>query len=397
MKKKIIIIISIVVVLIAGAIAGIFFLMPMTSTVMGSAAVVSSVAEITGSELAFSSNRYSGVVEMKDLVSVKADADKIIKKTYVKEGDTVKKGDKLFEYDIDQLKLQRSQYQLDLDQAQAEITLSNSQISSFEKEKNNADQNERLRLENEILGLKLKIKKAEYTVSQSTKEIEKLDKAIKNNVIKSETDGKIQKIQSLNSISEEDVFADSAYIKIATNDNYKVKTMISEANIDTFSKDTPVIVRSRVDETKIWKGKVTSIDTTAPSTSESMMGGVSDTKYPVYIELENTDGLMIGQHIAVELDMQESTATKKLKLKEFYICDINTAPYVWCMNESNVLEKRTVKLGEYNKDSYTYEILSGLTAEDYIAFPVESYVEGMSAIVSEMPDEMPEVDPMEVQ
>lgn len=397
MKKRIIIIISIIVVLIAGAIAGVFLLMPMTSTVMGDVAVVSSVAEITGSELAFSSNRYSGVIEMKELVSVKADTDKIIKKTYVKEGDTVKKGDKLFEYDIDQMKLQRSQYQLDLDQAQAEITLSNSQITAFEKEKNNADQNERLRLENEILGLKLKIKKAEYTVSQSNKEIEKLDKAIKNNVIKSETDGKIQKIQSLNSVTEEDVFADSTYIKIATDDNYRVKTMISEANIDTFSKDTPVIVRSRVDETKIWKGKVTSIDTTAPSTSESMMGGTSDTKYPVYIELENTDGLMIGQHIAVELDVNNSTTTKKLKLKEFYICDADTAPYVWCMNESNLLEKRTVKLGEYNKDSYTYEILSGLTQEDYIAFPVESYVEGMSATVMEMPDEMPEVDPMEVQ
>ena len=41
-------------------------------------------------------------------------------------------------------------------------------------------------------------------------------------------------------------------------------------------------------------------------------------------------------------------------------------------------EKRPVSLGEYNMMNDTYEILSGITLEDYIAFPEELCREGMS-------------------
>ncbi len=398
MKKKVIIIISIILILIIGGIVGVSLFMPMASPVMGGdVAFVTKVADLNGTNLAFSSNRYSGIVEMQELESVKADADKIIKKTYVKEGDTVKEGDKLFEYDIDQMELQRSQYQLDLDQAQSEITLSNSQIATLENQKVNANQNELLSIESQILSLQLQIKKAEYTKSTSSKEIEKLDKAIKDNVIKAKTDGKIQSVGNEDELSA-GLVDDNAYIKIATNDNYRIKSMISEENIDTFSKDSPVIIRSRLDETKTWTGKVSSVDKTSPSKSDDMTGGDGDTKYPVYIALDSTDGLMIGQHISIELDTEKDTDTNKLKIAESYICDVDTAPYVWCMNKSNVLEKRTVKLGEYDAEGFTYEIISGITQEDYIAFPEEHLVEGMGATVIDIPAEMLGAgEPVEVQ
>lgn len=386
MKKKIIIIISIIVILIIVGVVGISVLMPAVSPVMGNVAVVTKVADLNGNQLDFSSNRYSGVVEMKDIVLIKADDDKIIKTTYVKEGDTVKKDDKLFEYDVEQMELQRSQYQLDLDQAQSEISLSNSQITALEKEKNSANQNERLSIESQILALKMDIKRAEYTVTTSTKEIEKLDKDIKNNVVKAKSDGKIKSV-GYNTL-EEDPYDENAYIKMATNDNLRIKTTISEEHIDSFSKDSPVIVRSRIDETQIWKGKVTSVDTTAPIIPEDSMGVEGDTKYPVYIELDNTDGLLIGQHVAVELDVQEDTATNKLELAEFYISDIDTAPYVWCMDENSQLVKRTVELGEYNELDGSYEIVSGITNDDYIAFPDEGYEEGMGATVLDIPAEL---------
>ena len=45
--------------------------------------------------------------------------------------------------------------------------------------------------------------------------------------------------------------------------------------------------------------------------------------------------------------------------------------YVWAVNGRNKLEKRPVKLGEYDEAMGAYEILSGLTEDDYIAFPME--------------------------
>lgn len=379
MKKKVIIIISIILVLITAVIVGVNVFMPigLTGVAGDDVAFVTQISEINGLDTTFLSNRYSGVVEMQELVSVKADSDKIIKETFVKEGDTVKEGDKLFEYDIEQMKLQLSQSQLDLEQAESEITMCNSQISTLERQKSSADQNELLNIESQILSLQLDIKRAEYTVSNKNTEIEKLNKAIDNNVVKAKNDGKIQ---SVGESTSEGLLSDSTYITIATNDDYRIKAMISEENIELFYEEAPVIIRSRLDESKTWTGKVTSIDTTAPSKNNTdPYGGEVDTKYPVYIELDSVDGLKIGQHTTVELNVDaDNQDNSKLWLDEFYICDIDTTPYVWCMGKDNLLEKRTVKLGEYDESACRYEIVSGLTQEDYIAFPEERLTEGMA-------------------
>ena len=392
MKKKVIIIISIVVVLIVAAIAGVIIFTPMSSVGMsaGDSAVVTKIAEINGLDIAFASNRYSGVVEMQEFVSVKADSDKIIKETFVTEGDSVKKGDKLFEYDIEQMKIQLAQNELDLEQAETEIKMCNSQISTLENQKRTADQNTALGIESQILSLQLEIKRAEYTASNKKEEIKKLKKSIENNVVKAETNGKIQSVG--NSDAQEMVF-DDAYITIATNDDYRVKTMISEENVDTFYKDAPIIVRSRIDESKSWTGKVTSIDTTAPSnTGSDVMSGETDTKYPVYIELDSVDGLMIGQHVTVELNVDSASDNSKLWLDEFYICDVETSPYVWCMGKDNLLEKRSVELGEFSEENFGYEIVSGLTQEDYVSFPEEHLTEGMPATVISVPEILDEAE-----
>lgn len=385
MKKKVIIIISIILVLIIAIIVGatIFMSAGSIADAEKNVAYVTQISKINGLDIAFSSNRYSGVVEMQELVSVKADSDKLIKETFVKEGDTVKKGDKLFEYDIEQMKLQLSQSQLDLDQAESEITMCKSQISSLELQKNSADQNELLNIESQILSLQLEIKRSEYTVGNKKTEIDKLNDSISSSVVKSEADGKIQSVGE-NSVSEE-LQSNNAYITIATNDDYRVKAMISEENIGMFYEEAPILIRSRLDESKTWTGKVSSIDTTSTGTKNSDMSGVEvDTKYPVYIELDNAEGLMVGQHITVELNSDANEQDKsKLWLDEFYICDIDTAPYVWCMNKDNLLEKRKVELGEYDEDNCQYEIVSGLKQEDYIAFPEEHLTEGMTTSLVE--------------
>ena len=49
--------------------------------------------------------------------------------------------------------------------------------------------------------------------------------------------------------------------------------------------------------------------------------------------------------------------------------DFNQASLDLCRENRGKLEKRSVELGEYNGMTDTYTILSGLTEEDYIAFP----------------------------
>lgn len=379
MKKKVIVTAAIIVVLAAAAGVGYTVFAPNSGsvTVDSETAPVTQIAEINGSTTGFTSNRYSGIVETEEVVSVKADADKTIKETYVKTGDEVKKGDKLFEYDVDQMKLQLSQDQLDVEQTQAEITSYNTQIDSLEKEKKTATANQQLSLTNQIESLKLDLKKANYTIETKNKEIESLNNSIKNCVVKSAVDGKIQSVAGTGSAD----INSSAYITIASNGDYRIKAMVSEENISTLFEGDPILIRSRIND-KTWTGTITAIDTGAPGTSSNIYGGETTTKYPVYVSLDSTEGLMMGQHVTVEVDYSLNEEEKSgLWLDDYYICDADTAPYVWCDN-GGALEKRAVELGDYDEDLMRYQIKSGLTDDDYIAFPEDRLTEGMATAIT---------------
>ena len=103
MKKAVITVIVIVLVLAIGG-AGYFFLLPQLNGTadIGNIAYVASVDNLMHG-FYFTSNRYSGVVETQEVIAVEADYDKKVKTTFVKEGDPVKNGDKLFEYDSDHM------------------------------------------------------------------------------------------------------------------------------------------------------------------------------------------------------------------------------------------------------------------------------------------------------
>ncbi len=384
MKKKTIVIACVAVALIAaGGFAAAKFVLPSVNgaqEVSGDIAYVTNVGEITGSAITFVTNRYSGIVESQEVVAIKADSDKTIKETFVEAGDTVKKGDKLFEYDIEEMQNKLSQDELDLEQTQAEIESYNSQIKSLEKEKsqisaiNNANyDNQQLSLTNQIEALKLDLKKANYTVETKTKEIEKLKKSISNNVVKSTVDGIVRSVGG-DASGDELNSTTSGYINITSDADYRIKALISEENISTFYEDAPVLVRSRVDD-RTWTGKISSIDTSASDSSANMNENETTTKYPIYVELDSTDGLLVGQHVTVELDVGQTNPVEGLWLDSLYICDAETAPYVWADNNGKLV-KKTVELGDYDEDMMKYEILSGITEEDYIAFPEETLTEG---------------------
>ena len=52
--------------------------------------------------------------------------------------------------------------------------------------------------------------------------------------------------------------------------------------------------------------------------------------------------------------------------------DENENGYVWADNGQGKLEKRPVELGRYDEAADVYEILSGLSEQDYVAVPDDS-------------------------
>ena len=94
----------------------------------------------------------------------------------------------------------------------------------------------------------------------------------------------------------------------------------------------------------------------------------TSSKYPFYLELENTDGLILGQHVYLELAAEEGENSGVPVSMSFLCYEEDGSAYVWAEDRGK-LEKRTVTLGEMNDMMGTVEILEGLTEDDYIAFP----------------------------
>lgn len=78
------------------------------------------------------------------------------------------------------------------------------------------------------------------------------------------------------------------------------------------------------------------------------------------------DGLILGQHVYIELDQGQEEVKEGLWLYGSYIVQDEDTPYVWAANEKDRLEKRYIELGEYDADMDEYEIVSGLAEDDYI-------------------------------
>ena len=105
----------------------------------------------------------------------------------------------------------------------------------------------------------------------------------------------------------------------------------------------------------------------------------SSSTYPFYVNLDSSDGLMLGQHVYIEPDEGQDEQKAGLWLSEVYIVDADTdSPYVWARNDKKKLEKRSVILGQYDENMGEYEIADGLSKSDYIAYPSDSLKEGMS-------------------
>ena len=337
---------------------------------------VQSVDDIAnGYGISFTANRYSGVVETQELVKVDADIDKTIKATYVKEGDAVKTGDKLFEYDIDNMKIQLEEDKLAIAQAENNIKDYKAQIEALEKEKKTLSANKQLTITNQIEGFKLEVKKAEYNKESLEKSIKKLEISINNAVVKSTTNGTVKSVN--------DSTTDS-YITIASDGDFRIKAMVSELNVTDFIEGEDMIIRSRIDEKLIWTGKVTSVDTAKPTTDTSIYGGETVTKYPVYISIDNTDGLLIGQHVTVEINMGEDVKTLTgLWLDENYIMNVDSDPFVWKGSDNGTIEKAFLELGDYDEELGKYEIKSGIEADDFIAYPEDRIELGMEITYNE--------------
>jgi len=361
----------------------------------GTAVYVQKVSDLANLGGIAPGDRFAGVVVSENVAEVHKDTDKTVDELFVKEGDDVTEGQDLFTYDTQQLQLNLDKQRLELEQLNATIQNYKDQIKELEKERNKANAGDKLQYTVEIQSLQIDLKEAELSVSSKETALAQAEAILQNATVISPVTGRIQ------SISENgmDNYGNPLpYITIQQAGSYRVKGMIGELQFGAITEGVQIKIISRTDENASWQGMVTLIDYENPSkgNENNMYYGMETdemttaSKYPFYVELESTEGLMLGQHVYMELDTGDEEVSGVAISSAFICYEDDGSTYVWAENRGK-LEKRAITLGDYNMMNDTFIILEGLSEDDYIAFPdMELCVEGAATTHEETILEEPE-------
>ena len=338
--------------------------------------------------------RYSGVVEPQQTWEVKLENERSVAECYVEEGDEVKQGQKLFSYDTTDDEDKLAQAQIDLERCQNDIDTAKATKEQLEKEKTKASSDDQLSYTTRILAEENTIKQSEYEYKSKELEIKTLKENISDAVVYCEIDGVVKSINDPNDTSSMSDSSDSAYIQVLEVGDYRIKGTVNEQNINQITEGMEMIVHSRVDETVSWHGTITEINRDKGETNSdsysygfgvSTDSSTSSTNYPFYVELDSSDGMMLGQHVYLEPDVGQEEEKEGIWLDDYYfVTEEDGTSYVWAASAKNTLEKRTVTLGDYDEDMATYQVLDGLGEDDYITVPSEELTEGLPVIYNDV-------------
>ena len=390
MKKKIIAFILVAVIAAAGFFAykkGMFDFFKAKGNGDSSQIYVMPLSEIMGDNSSYSTNVFMGVVEGQESTSITKSSEREIDKILVSQGDTVTVGTPLFSYKTDSLVAENTQYGFDIETQNINISEYKRNIDKLNEDigkikgQKDEDKNKREDLANQIETLKTDIAIAENAISSTNAKIEENNNKINNSTVKSTVDGVITKIAD----DTNPYTTDGSFITILASKEMRVKGQVNEQNVWAINIDEPVTLRSRVDKEQTWSGKITKIDTESKQENNNNGGGESEgssTKYPFYVTLDNSDGLMMGQHLYIELgqtDAKEMDFSDGTYIYDYYLAyDEDGNPFVWADNKGKLI-KKPVELGDYYEEQMVYAV-SGIDKDTKIAYPMEDFNEGMTTV-----------------
>ena len=356
------------------------------------------------------SDKFAGMVVSENVVEIERDTEKQIQELYVAAGDTVRVNEKLFEYDTDTLSLTIDKQQLELDKLTQQIKDLTTQKTNVEKQiktekaKKKKDQNADLlvSLDIQLRSVNADLTTANYEKKTKQAEMNYNKDMLKNAVVRSPIKGTVR------SVNENG----SPYITIQQAGAFQVKGMLNELSLGSgIMEGVSVTILSRTDPTASWTGMVSLVDYNNAGSEEqdNMFGGgdamSTSTSYPFYITLDSTEGLLLGQHVYIQISAS-AVGDDLLRIPEHYVMDVLmdeetwlTTGTVWGVDpETDKLVKVPVTLGEYDPTYGTYVILEGITAESYLADPTDPGVkEGAEVYLRDELEYMGQTEPTESQ
>ena len=227
--------------------------------------------------------------------------------------------------------------------------------------------------EKKIEELKLSVKMAEADYKIKKRELD-------DGNIYAEFDGKVVSL-----LTEEDSRkTKKPMIKVSGGGGYQIEGSVNELDRETMKIGQKVTINDW-NSGGSYEGKIIAIgEFPVRMRGYSGRGNPNSSYYPFTVFVDGDADLQTGSYVSIQYAAGESE--NGLYLNNPFIREEKGQSYVLVLGENDRLEKRPVTTGKSLWGSYT-EILSGLSQEDYLAFPYGKNVKpGAKAEIGDMSD-----------
>ncbi|WRP06388.1 hypothetical protein U9J35_21465 [Rossellomorea aquimaris] len=291
------------------------------------------------------------------------------KKFLIKEGDQIKSGTPLYEYEVTDQTQQKSVLESEVDQLEDEIDSIEDNISDLKRlesslPSSSTDEKEipidasalqsEFDLKKEIAAKELEIDRLESQIDNLERQISDIESYETTLTVQSSVEGTIK---DLSHAIENPLITISSQSTIVTTD-------LTEKEIVTVEENMNATVQSDV-EKKTQKGIVTKV-ATLPKNDPHIQ---TDSMYPVEVKLQDTKNeLLPGHHVFLSIITEEVKGAWVVPVTA--IEKNGDSKYIWILTEKGTVEKRKVETGlQVNGQQ---QIKSGVKAgEYYIVYPDE--------------------------
>lgn len=292
-----------------------------------------------------------------------------VQEIFVKEGQEVTKGQKLFVYDNPELSVQLKQQELDNKSAKLSYDHGNEKIASVQadikKAKDaNAGNDVLSPLEAQLQDLQVQQQTTELEMEKNKLQNDDLQNKLNDLTVYSSFEGIVQMV---NKDSGQSTTQANQVVQIASKDPLIIQGMLTELQKSQIQPNQPITVTAKAVSNQTWKGKITEIDEypSADGSGQSLAASAGQavqniSYYNFKAALDSQDGLSPGYHVSIQVNL---STKKMLVVPSDSIMENGNSKYVYVVKK-NKLHQQTVSTGM--DDGNLTEVLEGLKAGDQI-------------------------------
>ncbi len=209
---------------------------------------------------------------------------------------------------------------------------------------------------------KEEIKNLEFKIKMEAAELRIMEKEADSGEVVAEFDGTVVGLMDAETAS----MMGQPMLKVTGGGGFYVEGTVNELQLGSIALGQKVDIQSW-DTGMSYEGTIVEIGSFPLENDRYYYGGNQNVSYyPYKVFIDESAQLQDGFYVSMQLRGSEGQGS--LYLNNAFLRSEGASNYVWVRGADGKLEKRTIQVGGSLWGSYT-EVRSGLTAEDFLAFP----------------------------